>query len=116
MLTGIENVGAIPYLVLKGVIDRASPQQLYTLEYYNPVSTVYLSLFYHVGSGLFLLSVWIVGLLVSAYWPKVYGGGGRGMVVVVFCFAVPLLYDIVFCCKALFIGCLNDFCHFRFFD
>nr|XP_022901595.1 transcription elongation factor B polypeptide 3-like [Onthophagus taurus] len=35
-IDALEYTGGVPYAILKPVLDKASPQQLYTMEHYNP--------------------------------------------------------------------------------
>nr|XP_021206591.1 transcription elongation factor B polypeptide 3 [Bombyx mori] len=35
-IDALEYTGGVPYEILKPVVDRATPQQLFTLEHYNP--------------------------------------------------------------------------------
>lgn len=36
LTTDLEYTGGIPYEIIKPIVDKASPDQLSTLEYYNP--------------------------------------------------------------------------------
>lgn len=36
IFSALEYTGGVPYEILKPVVDKATPQQLFVLEHYNP--------------------------------------------------------------------------------
>ena len=35
-ITALEYTGGVPYSIIKPIVDKATPEQLLRLEYYNP--------------------------------------------------------------------------------
>lgn len=36
LISALEYTGGVPYLILKPILDKATPEQLFSMEHYNP--------------------------------------------------------------------------------